>query len=366
MGTMNELIDVTALRALGRQLAAAAPSLEFSALAAITADDLAPLSLRERSDLASAALLADLPDSYGEATRVVRSALEDPGLRGWTIWPVTETVTTLALASGATADFDDALALLAELTPRLTSEFAIRRLLEHDLDRALAVVAGFTTSPDEHVRRLASEGTRLYLPWAIRVRSLLARPEATLPIIDALYRDESDYVRRSVANHLNDMSRDNPALVVATASRWAEHPAPTTDAVVRHALRTLVKRGDAAALALRGFAPAPLTVSPVELDAAVVAPQGSLGFAFAVTNDGPDPARIAVDYLVDYRKANGSLSGKVFKLATPLLAAGETVRFSRRHSFRELTTRVHHPGVHAIEAQVNGQRSGRAEFLLEK
>jgi hypothetical protein len=157
------------------------------------------LSLRERTDLVSAALVEALPADYPTAAAIVRGLLADPAFRGWG-WPVGETVTTLALADGSTGAFEDALALMAELTPRLTSEFPIRRLLEADLGRALPLVLTWTRHPDEHVRRLASEGTRAYLPWAIRVRALLADPAATVPIIDALYRDPSDYVRRSVAN----------------------------------------------------------------------------------------------------------------------------------------------------------------------
>jgi 3-methyladenine DNA glycosylase AlkC len=202
------------------------------------------------------------------------------------VWPVGETVTTLALADGSTGAFDDALALMAELTPRLTSEFPIRRLLEADLGRALPLVLTWTRHPDEHVRRLASEGTRAYLPWAIRVRALLADPAATMPIIDALYRDPSEYVRRSVANHLNDLNRHAPELVVATAARWLADPAPTTPSVVRRGLRTLIKKGYPAALALLGFASVDVAVSAPEIDAAAVDLPGELGFSFSVTNNG--------------------------------------------------------------------------------
>jgi 3-methyladenine DNA glycosylase AlkC len=189
------------------------------------------LSLRERTDLVSAALVEALPADYPTAAAIVRGLLADPAFRGWG-WPVGETVTTLALADGSTGAFDDALALMAELTPRLTSEFPIRRLLEADLGGALPIILTWTRHPDEHVRRLASEGTRAYLPWAIRVRALLADPAATVPIIDALYRDPSDYVRRSVANHLNDLSRHAPDVVVATAARWLADPASSTSAVL--------------------------------------------------------------------------------------------------------------------------------------
>jgi 3-methyladenine DNA glycosylase AlkC len=307
-------------------------------------------------------LIEVLPPEYAPAAGTVRGVLADPSFAGWAVWPVGETVTTLALADGGTGAFDDALALMAELTPRLTSEFPIRRLLEADLDRALPLVLAWTGHPDEHVRRLASEGTRAYLPWAIRVRALLADPSATVPIIDALFRDPSDYVRRSVANHLNDLSRHAPDVVVATAARWLADPAPTTPSVVRRGLRTLIKKGHPGALALLGFAAVEVTVAAPELDESVVELPGELAFSFTVTNGGTAPTDVAVDYLVHYVKSDGRLAAKVFKLATRHLSPGETASFAKRHALRQMTTRVHHPGTHALEVQVNGRRYGRTEF----
>ncbi|MBC7723335.1 MAG: DNA alkylation repair protein [Burkholderiaceae bacterium] len=363
MGAMNELIDISAVARLRARLGVVATS-AFPALAGISAAQLAPLALRERSDLVTVALLADLPDGYTAPAAIIRSALADPSFEGWGIWPVTEAVATLAIASPGAADFDDGLALLAELTPRLTAEFAIRRFLAADLDRALPTILGWTTAPDPHVRRLASEGTRPFLPWAVRVAAVTARPDAAVPILDALRRDDSDYVRRSVANHLNDLARQNAGLVVDIAERWLGDADERSAWVVRHGLRTLVKRGDPGALALLGFTPTAVTVSPLELDATAVELPGSLGFSFAVTNESADVARIAVDYAVHYLKSNGTTSDKVFKLASATIAPGETVRFAKRHTFRQMTTRVHHAGLHMIEAQVNGARSGAAAFVL--
>jgi hypothetical protein len=137
-------------------------------------------------------------------------------------------------------------------------------------------------------------------------------PEATLPILDALYRDRSEYVRRSVANHLNDLARHAPDVVVAAAARWLAAPDDNTAWVVRHGLRTLVKKGHPGALALQGFQ-----------------------------------------------------SAKVFKLTALTLAAGETRTLVKRHAFRPMTTRVHHPGMHALELQVNGLRQGRTDFRVD-
>ncbi|MET1154086.1 DNA alkylation repair protein, partial [Arthrobacter sp.] len=311
MGVMNELINPGVVGSLERILGAASPGSGLPRLAA-TAGQLGELSLRERTDLLSRALLADLPGNYAGTSAVFRRALGDPAFTGWMIWPVSETAASLALASTEPCDFEDCLALLAELTPRLTAEFAIRRLLAADLGRALAVIRDWTSHPDWHVRRLASEGTRAYLPWAIRVPEITDRPAATLPILDALYRDPVEDVRRSVANHLNDLARHAPDEVVATAARWMAEPDGNTSKVVRHGLRTLLKKAHPGALELLGFPPASLAVTAPQLDRAVVELPGELGFTFAVSNTGPAEARLAVDYVVHYAKANGTRAEKVF------------------------------------------------------
>jgi len=362
MGAMNELINPSALDRLERQLlASGSPELPTLRASASQLDD---LSLRERADHVSAALLADLPTSYVDVAALVRRALTLGAFRGWTMWPIAETVVSAALADGSPEAFDDGLELLGEITPRLTSEFSIRRLLAVHPDRALAAIQVWTQSDDEHVRRLASEGTRPFLPWAVRVPVLLKEPQATLPILNALYRDESDYVRRSVANHLNDLARQNPELVVETAARWLAAPVDSTPQLVRHALRTLIKRGYTPALELMGFRAATVSVSTPLLNESVVPLPGALAFSFDVTNDGAEPAQLAVDYVVHYLKANGTRAPKVFKLAAPTIAAGATMRFSKRHAVKQMTTRVHYPGTHAVEIQVNGERFGEVEFEL--
>ncbi|WP_285251119.1 DNA alkylation repair protein [Pseudarthrobacter sp. fls2-241-R2A-168] len=379
MGVMNELMDPPAIATLVGILKETSPGVPWERTAA-TGAELGELNLRARTDLVARALVADISeasrgDGFTTAARSFRAALQLPEFTGWVLWPVSEAAASLALDSGALEDFDDCLALLAELTPRLTGEFAIRRLLARNPDRALAAIQEWTANPDEHVRRLASEGTRPYLPWAVRVPALVQRPEATLPILDALYRDSSEYVRRSVANHLNDLARHVPDAVVATAGRWlGAAVGNTADSntvdkntawVVRHGLRTLIKKGHPGALALLGFTPASVAVNGPRLDQETLTVPGELTFAFEISNSGTEEVKLAVDYLVHYQKANGSQSAKVFKISTLTLAPGERRSLSKRHAFRQMTTRVHHPGLHALELQINGAVHGRAEFLLE-
>lgn len=343
--------------------AAAIPDVDFSALST-AADRFDGLALGARSALLRDGILDALPGDYSTLAAAVRATAADPRLTGWMVWPVTSAVANRAVADGDTGAFDDAMSLLAALTSRLTSEFAIRALLRHDLRRGLDIAHGWTSSPDEHVRRLASEGTRPYLPWATRIPGVIADPAITVGILDALYRDPSEYVRRSAANHLNDISRHAPDVVVETASRWLDDPDENTASTVRHGLRTLIKRGDPAALALLGFGDASIHVDGVDLSQETVAIGDSIGFTATVTNTG-DAARLAIDYVVHHRKADGTQTEKVFKLATASLAAGETLTVDRRHSFKVITTRRYHPGPHAIELQINGRRFGRADFDLD-
>ncbi|CCQ14720.1 putative DNA alkylation repair protein [Rhodococcus sp. AW25M09] len=359
----DELIGPDAARTLFRTIRAAAPGADLSVLQG-SVDQLGPLALRARADLLRDALLTGLPGDYTEFARTIRRAAEDSDFQGWSIWPVTSAVASKAVEEKTSSAFDDGMALLAELTGRLTSEFAVRAFLRADLDRALEIALGWTQSSDEHVRRLASEGTRPYLPWSVRVPEILARPGVTVPILDRLYRDDSDYVRRSVANHLNDFSRDVPDLVVSTAARWLDDPDDNTGQLVRHAMRTVIKNGHPDALALLGFAPAELDVTGPVLDMAELPIGGSLEFTASVRNVGLEPAKLAIDYIVHHTKANGAQTGKTFKLKTTTIAPGENIDIRRRHSFRPLTTRKYYPGPHAIELQINGVSSGRADFLL--
>jgi 3-methyladenine DNA glycosylase AlkC len=363
--TAEELLGVAAVRCLVACLEVAAPDSPLVALRRCV-DNLGPLAFRQRVDAVREALLDDLPYDYGQFAAILHEALRDPGFAGWLIAPVAEAVAARALAAPEAGAFDAGLALLAALTPRLTAEFAIRPFLMADLDRALPLVLDWTGHPDEHVRRLASEGTRPRLPWGKSVPAILARPDATVPILDALYHDESEYVRRSVANHLNDLSRARPDLVVAIAARWLAEPDANTARLVRHALRTLVKQGHQGALALLGFAPLPgLVIVGPTLAEAAVAMGGALRFEFALENQDAEPVRVAIDYIIHHRKANGTLTPKVFKLATRTLAPGERVVIARKHAFRPITTRVYYPGEHAIELQVNGKAFGRTAFHLD-
>jgi 3-methyladenine DNA glycosylase AlkC len=363
MGTMDELLDPGAVNGLRRSLMAVAPGLQLSALA--DAGNLVPgRRLRDRVDIIRDALLEDIPSGFDAAESVVRDVLTQPQFAGWMIWPVSEFVAARAIASGSSGDFDAAMDVLAQLTIPLSSEFAVRDMLNARPERALGAMRAWTTHENEQVRRLATEGSRAYLPWAKRVPWLIAQPDATRQIVDALYRDPAEYVRRSVANHLNDLSRVDPALVVQTAQTWHAVPDQHTPWVLRHGLRTLIKKADPEALALVGYTGNSLRVGRPTLCAPSVAPDGALEFAALVTNDSSDVAVVAIDYSIGFLRANGDVGPKTFKLASRRLEPGESVVVRKTHSFRPITTRTYYPGRHFVTVQANGALSPPAHFTL--
>jgi len=361
VGVMDELIDTPAVGRLGQVLSdhGVTPVKLRDAEGAVDGK-----RLRQRVDTVRDALLADLPPEYGETAAVVRAAFEDQEFTGWTLWPVSEAVVARALASGLDRDFDDAMGVLSVLTTRLTAEFAIRPMLNARFERALEIARQWTGDEDAAVRRLASEGTRSHLQWGKGVPALRQRPGATRTIVDALYRDESEDVRRSVANHVNDLSRDDPDLAAEIVGGWLDSPDANTPRVARHALRTLVKQGHPKALELMGFTGAQFEVDGPTIASLEVPLGDAVRFTAHVTNTCPETARAAIDFVLHFRKARGALAPKVFKVGSRTIEPGETVDIAKSYSFRPRTTRTFNPGEHVIELQVNGRTFGRGAFRL--
>ncbi|WP_215115705.1 DNA alkylation repair protein [Exiguobacterium sp. s80] len=252
-------------------------------------------------------------------------------------------------------DWDRSLLALERLTPYSTAEFAVRRFLLSDQDRYLQQALLWSTSDDEHVRRLASEGTRPRLPWGQAIPALIADPRPVLPLLDRLLTDDSLYVRKSVANHLNDITKTHPELVIERLDQLGNNP--QTDWVLRHASRTLLKQGHPDVLKAFGL----VTRGTVTVDDLTVTPSlpigGELTFTFALTTTEPQVLRI--EYAIDYVKKRG-MSQKVFRISERQVAGRET--FTKRQSFRNLTTRVHYPGTHRVTILINGQAYATATF----
>jgi hypothetical protein len=212
---------------------------------------------------------------------------------------------------------------------------------------------------------LASEGCRPRLPWGIALHGLQADPSPVIPILEKLKQDPSESVRRSVANNLNDISKDNPDVVLDVLRAWGADEDKEIQRITSHALRTLVKKGDPGALELLGYPSEP----EVQVGALTLAPQRlkigeKLRFSFEVRSTGEVPQKLMIDYVVYLMRANGKQTQKVFKLTKREIATGEVLEIKKNHSFAQVTTRKYYPGEHAIEVQINGKRFGRLEFEL--
>ena len=246
-----------------------------------------------------------------------------------------------------------------------SSEFAIRPFLERDPEPTLAAMLEWAADPNEHVRRLASEGCRPRLPWAPALPAFKADPEPILPILEALRDDPSEYVRRSVANNLNDISKDHPDRVLEIAEAWIGH-SECTDRIVKHACRTLLKAGDPRAMGIFGFAdPGRLAVEDLSLDPSKVPIGGGLRFAFTLVNHEEATRKVRLEYRVDYVKASGKRSSKVFQIKESDMTPGRH-GVERKLSLKDLSTRKHHPGTHGLAIVVNGVPKAEASFELTR
>lgn len=338
--------------------AAASPRFDRGAFLAAATDGLDALSIMERVRHIADALRPALPTDYEAALGVV-GAMAPRLSHGFQAVAVTEYVARYGLD-----DFDRSMEALAALTRFGTAEFAIRPFLALDADRALATMAGWTASDDEHVRRLASEGARPRLPWAAGVPALKADPTRAAPILEALKADPAIYVRKSVANHLNDIAKDQPDWLLDRLADWPQDD-PHTAWIIRHALRTLIKQGEPRALALIGVGHgAAVTIGKFVVEPAVVRLGERIAISVDIASTAAENQPLVVDYRVHYARGGGKTAAKVFKWKSFDLAAGESAALRISQVIRDFSTRRHHPGQHGVELIVNGETMGASGFEL--
>lgn len=255
---------------------------------------------------------------------------------------------------------------LKTLTEYSTSEFAIRFFIRNDPHKTLALMLKWSKDKNHHVRRLASEGCRPRLPWSFRLTDLVKDPSPILDILENLKNDESLYVRKSVANNLNDISKDHPELVLKLAQRWMKGASEHTQWIVKHALRTMLKQGNPKALKIFGVADAKnIEVKNLSVLKKSFKVGEHLSFSFELLNKTRAEKKLRIEYVIHYRKKNGELSPKVFKLAERPFLNG-THPLTRRHSLKPMTTRTHYPGLHKVSIVINGQPLAVATFTLTR
>jgi 3-methyladenine DNA glycosylase AlkC len=323
--------------------------------------------LKGRVELIAYAYRQHLPDAYEDALQILLQTLGPPLQddrnvtgAGFHYWPIAHFIELFGLEH-----FEASVQGMLEITQRFSAEFAIRPFLLRYPDRMLDLLDEWASHPSLHVRRLVSEGTRPRLPWGIRLKPFVADPSPLWPLLERLKNDPELYVRRSVANNLNDQSKDKPEAVLELLEGWMEQPDEGPRWIVKHALRSLVKQGDPRALALLGYGEAQLTLSDWKVPGRVRVGE-SLKLEFSLRSEGQAEQNLMIDYRVHHLKGNDRHSIKVFKLAKKRLQPGETVVIQKAHSFRPVTTRRYYPGLHKVDIQINGKIMAEAAFdLLE-
>ncbi len=362
----KDYFDREAARALAAQVAAAWPRFDEQGFVRRATRGLGKLEFAGRVQQLSDALAATLPESVPEALGVLVASLPEPlpdceaVTDGYLQWPVGQFIADHGLLH-LDASFD----AMVELTQRFSAEFAIRPFVAERPDETFAWLETLTGHPSPHVRRLCSEGTRTRLPWGRRLRALAADPTPVWPILEALKDDPERYVQRSVANHLNDVAKDHPALVVKRCRAWSKGAGEGRQWIVRHALRSLVKAGDPDALALIGFG------RPLRLEATLRARPGRIAVGESVRLEARLETRatraqdLMLDYVVHYVRKGDRSSEKVFKWKQVRLPARSTLELEKLHSMRATTVRALYPGLHRVELQANGERIAETRFRLE-
>lgn len=354
---LKDWFDAARYRAIAAELTAITPKFDEKIFLTLTLEGLAERSLMQRLNQCAVAVNEALPGSFQQKVRVLQMLAPKLGHEFVAIFLCD------FVAVFGREDFDFSMEALRSFTVFGSAEFAVRPFIVADQARALKTLLKWAAHPDEKVRRLASEGSRPRLPWGMRLQSLVRDPKPTFAILEALKDDESLFVRRSVANHLNDITKDHPELVLQVLNAWDLERAHLRW-IAKHACRTLIKRGHPRALKLFGFGKqaevtATLTASPKQLRLGE-----RLTLTAMITSTSRQSQRLVVDYVIHYVKARGVSAEKVFKWAEIDLLARGSSELVKSQVIRDFTTRKHHAGRHRVELQINGQRMAEAVFVL--
>ncbi|PHQ36468.1 hypothetical protein [Rhodopirellula bahusiensis] len=327
------------------------------------------LELKQRIVHIAGVLETHLSDDFATAATQIREALPPPldpkrtddDFGDFIFAPLGEFVVRNGLER---KQLRHSLKTLKAITMRFSMEDAIRAFIDAHPDATLAELSKWSSDSNYHVRRLVSEGTRPKLPWSRRLTIDVTTP---LPFLETLHADPTRYVTRSVANHLNDISKSHPELVLQTLRGWKSSQCQTPkelDWISRHALRTLIKQGHSPALKFLGYRDNPkIEVSDFELKTGELRPGDTIEFSFTVSAERAES--LMIDYVIDFVKANGTTAPKVHKLKSLPLGKGESVSLTKRHRLHaNATTYTLYPGRHAVTLQINGKPYGTLPFDL--
>ena len=347
---------------------------KFDATGFVTAatKDLDTLELKARTERITETMIEYFPDDFEKAGKIMLESLGTPldddisegsvdakGIAGWAVTPLTHYV-----GLRGHDHFKLSMTLLKEMTKCASSEFGIRFFLLESPEKTISVLNSWTTDSNQHVRRLVSEGSRPRLPWAMSLPIYIKDPSPVIELLERLKDDDKEYVRRSVANNLNDIAKDHPDLVSEIAAQWLKDASKERKKLIRHACRTLVKNGHKKTLKLLGFNPPKIQQASIKILTTEAVFNDALQFTLSIRSDSSIDQALMIDYIIHHKKANGKTSPKVFKWRSTKLPAKKTLTSTKKHAIKKITTRVYYPGMHTVEVMANGVSVGSADFHL--
>lgn len=319
--------------------------------------------LKERMRHTSTVLHTFFPKDYAATTQLIAEIIADLrandfGEDSFTFMLLPDYIEVYGLQ-----DYKNSIKALELVTQFVSCEYAVRPFLLQYGDKMMEQMTKWSLHKNHKVRRLSSEGARPKLPWGMAVPALKQNPQPILAILENLKNDPSDFVRRSVANNLNDISKDHPHIVLNIAKRW-KGISKETDAIIKHGSRTLLKQGHAEILQFYGLAGDHLLLSDFKIITPKVKIGGALEFSFSIYNKNPTEELVRLEYAIYYRKQNGQLSKKVFKISERVYQPEEKAVVIRKQKFILITTRTFYPGAHKMAVIVNGQEKVAGDFNL--
>lgn len=317
------------------------------------------LSLNQRMRNTSMVLAKYLPDDFKKSIQIMMEVIPNLGT-GYTTMIFPDYVSLFGIPH-----FDASMEALKYFTSFGSSEFAIREFLRHNFSRTIRKMYEWSEDENKHVRRLASEGSRPRLPWSFKLEEVIKDPSVTAPILQNLKADPELYVRKSVANHLNDLSKDSPGYVLDTLKTW-DKTHPHTAWIIKRGCRTLIKKGDKRSFILFDCTEnAKVTVETFKIRQTTIRLNESLSFELRLSSKSKKAQKLIIDYCIYYRKKSKELSPKVFKLKEIELYPGEHFDIIRKQLFKDFTTRKHYGGKHLLELIINGKTMAKKEFILK-
>lgn len=362
---LKDFINEELVRQIAERIIALHPAFDGAAFTSSVMAQLDALELKARNAWIADKLREFLPADYPRALRILLAILDDE--RGFA--PIEQAgLRLMALpcfieryGSSHPAESLEAMPVVTRVS---SCEFAIRPLLAQEPVSTMARLRLWVADDDERVRRLASEGSRPRLPWGAQLKAFIADPSPTLALLESLKDDPSLYVRRSVANHLNDIGKDHPRLLLERMDAWSAGASAERKWLINHALRSLVKGGDQRALAILGYGPAKVELRDLRLEPPALQYGGELTFGFSLRSREAQARDLMIDFVIHFVIANGKRAPKVFKLKKLRLDPGESAAIRKRFAIRPISTRKHYPGRQRLEIQVNGRVLAGADFEL--